>query len=302
MRRAIAALLAALTIAACAPSLGTFNALSRRDAARVAGDVPYGEGPRRHLDVYAPKAGASRGASGLPVIVFFYGGSWASGDRGDYAFAGDALAGKGFVTVVPDYRVYPEVRFPDFIEDGADAVKWTQENAARYGGDPSRIVLVGHSAGAYIAAMLGLDAHYLNDAGVDARAIRGVAGLSGPYDFLPLDREATQNAFGAAEDPAATQPVNFARADAPAFLLVWGEKDDLVRRRNIDGLSRALRDAGAAPEVKLYPSLGHSETLLSFSRLLRGRAPVLDDVSAFAKRVTAEAVAPPPVAPRPPPP
>ena len=272
-------------LAACTPSLATFNRLAPHDGGvfKAAGDATYGAGPRHKLDVYAP-----RGAERAPVIVFFYGGSWKTGDRRDYSFVGDAFGAQGFVTIIPDYRLYPEVRYPDFLDDCADAVRWAQDHAARYGGDPNRIVLVGHSAGGYNAAMLGLDARYLRAAGVDARNIRGVAGLAGPYDFYPFDVSASRDTFGQAPDPQATQPVTYARANAPPFFMAWGERDDLVGRQNIVGLTRALVAAGAAPEVKLYPRLDHVGMLLALSRPLRGRAPVLRDVTAFAKRVTAQ--------------
>jgi acetyl esterase/lipase len=234
------------------------------------------------LDVYAPP-----GAVGLPVIVFIYGGSWNSGSKNDYAFAGAALASSGFVSVIPDYRLVPQVRFPDFVEDCAAAVRWAADHAAEYGGDASRIVLVGHSAGAYNVMMLALDAHYLRDAGVDASAVRGAIGLAGPYDFLPFDVNATRDAFGAAPDSALTQPVHFARADAPPLLLLWGEADTTVGQRNLRGLDAAIRATGGRVETKTYPGVDHVGIMLALSRPLRGRAPTLADVTAFASRVTA---------------
>lgn len=282
-RALLSSALSALT-AACTPSLGAFNALAPRDreGRRVARDIAFGPEARQRLDVYAPE-----GAGPKPVIVFIYGGSWASGDKDDYAFAGAALASRGFVTVIPDYRLVPGVRFPAFIEDCAAAVRWAADHVAEFGGDASRIVLVGHSAGAYNAMMLALDARYLRDAGVDAARVRGVAGLAGPYDFLPFDVDATRNAFGQAPDAALTQPVHFARADAPPALLLWGDADTTVGPRNIRGLEAALRAAGAPVETKIYPGVNHVDIMLALSRPLRGRAPTLDDVTAFAERVTA---------------
>ncbi|MDI1365332.1 MAG: alpha/beta hydrolase, partial [bacterium] len=168
---------------ACSP-LSLFATFTPKDAARAPlQGVAYGAGPRRKLDVFAPP-----GATGAePVAVFFYGGSWDSGRRGDYAWAGRAIAAQGFLTIVPDYRLYPDVTFPDFLDDCAEAVRWTVDNAAALGGDPRRVVLVGHSAGAYNAAMLALDPRYLTAVGIDPKVVRAFAGLSGPYDFLPLD-------------------------------------------------------------------------------------------------------------------
>lgn len=271
--------------AACTPSLGTFDALAPRDggARKVENDAAYGADARQRIDVYAPQAGAAN----APIVVFIYGGSWRSGDKRDYGFLGAAFAAQGFVTAIPNYRLVPGVRFPTFVEDCAAAVRWVADNAARFGGDPRRIVLVGHSAGAYNTIMLALDAHYLRDAGVDAHAIRGAVGLAGPYDFLPLDVDATRDAFSQAPDLPLTQPVHFARADAPPLFLLWGEDDDTVGRHNLPNLERAVRTAGGRVETKLYPRIGHIEIMLALSRPFRGRAPVLADVTAFARRVTA---------------
>lgn len=281
-RRTLLAGLSAL-LAGCS-SLGAFNALAPRDRGgrRVLADAAYGEGPRRRLDVYAP-LDAPRPA---PVIVFCYGGSWASGSKSDYAFVGAAFAARGFVTVVPDYRLVPGVRFPVFIEDCAAAVRWVADHIGEHGGDPDRIVLVGHSAGAYNVMMLALDAHYLREAGVDAAQVRGVAGLAGPYDFFPFDVESSRNAFGGAPDPQLTQPVRFARGDAPPLLLLWGEADTTVGPRNLHNLERAVRGAGGTVETKTYPGVSHVGIMLALSRPLRGRAPTLGDVTAFARRVT----------------
>jgi acetyl esterase/lipase len=233
--------------------------------------------------VYAPVE--RQGAQ--PVIVFIYGGSWRSGDKDDYEFLGTALASRGFVTVLPDYRLVPEVRFPGFVEDCASAARWVEDHVAEYGGDPRRVVLAGHSAGAYNAIMLALVGDYLRNAGVDASAIRGAVGLAGPYDFIPFDVDATRDAFGQAPDPVLTQPVHFARGDAPPLLLLWGADDDTVGPRNLESLARVQRAAGGAVETKIYEDVDHVDILLALSRPFRGRAPVLDDVVTFVRRVTA---------------
>jgi len=278
-------MLGAAFLAACTPSLGTFDALAPRDPGtrKVVHDAAYGEAPRQRIDVYAPNGSAMV----RPIIVFIYGGSWSSGSKDDYEFMGAALASQGFVVALPDYRLVPSVRFPTFIQDCAAAVRWVRDHAAEFGGDPNRIVLMGHSAGGYNAMMLGLDTHYLRDAGVDASSVRGVIGLAGPYDFLPYDVDATRDAFGEAPDPQLTQPLHFARADAPPLYLLWGEKDTTVGRRSIDGLERAMHAVSGRVETKLYPNLDHVGLMLALSRLFRGRAPVLADVTAFARRVTA---------------
>jgi acetyl esterase/lipase len=285
MRRIALPLL--LALGACSP-LRTFNALVPKDAAAgsVAKDQAFAAGDRGRLDIYAPRQ-AAPGAK-LPVIVFFYGGSWSSGTKEGYAFAGRALAARGFIVAIPDYRLVPEVRFPDFLKDGAAAVKWVRANAARFGGDPDLIVLAGHSAGAYNAAMLSLDPQWL---GQDRRAVRGFAGLAGPYDFLPLD-STTRPAFGAAADLRATQPVNFASAGDPPTLLLVAGKDRLVLPRNAERLAQLLRQAGVRVETRTYAAVGHIGMVTALAKPLRGRAPVLDDLAAFARDVTAVSPAP----------
>jgi acetyl esterase/lipase len=271
-------------LAGCSP-LKSFNAVLPKDTASklIARDVAFGGGERGRLDLYAPRRLAA--GEKLPVIVFFYGGSWSSGDKAGYGFVGRALAAQGFVVAIPDYRLVPQVRFPGFVEDGAAAVKWVRANAARYGGDPDRLVLAGHSAGAYNAAMLALDPQWL---GAERAAVRGFAGLAGPYDFLPLDDPSTIAAFGQAPNPKATQPISFASAgDPPALLLVAGE-DRLVFPRNSIRLAARLREAGVPVEVKTYPQLGHIGILTAIARPLRGKAPVLRDLGEFARTVTAE--------------
>lgn len=272
--------LVALLLAACTP-LGAFNAIVPKDEAarRIASDLPFASGNRRSLDIYAPDDARST----LPVIVFFYGGSWNSGSKDGYGFVGRALAAQGFLVAIPDYRLVPEVRFPDFLEDGAAAVKWVRANAVRFGGDPNRIVLAGHSAGAYNAAMLALDPRWQGEA---RSSVRGFAGIAGPYDFLPLDTAVTRVTFGRASDLNATQPVRFASSGDPSALLIAGGRDDLVRGSNSVRLTMVLTRAGVPVETRVYDELGHIGLLTAFAQPFRGRGTVLRDVADFARRVT----------------
>jgi acetyl esterase/lipase len=215
------------------------------------------------------------------VIVFFYGGGWTSGERGDYGFVGRAFAALGFVTIIPDYRLVPHVRFPAFIEDGARAVRWAHDHAAQFGGDPGRIDLAGHSAGAYIGAMLALDRHYLTDAGVDPAVIRAAALLSGPYDFYPFTDQRSRDALGQWPRPLETQPIHFVRPDAPPMLLMHGTADTVVRPRNSERLAAALGRVGGTAELKLYPGKRHIDTIKSLSPLFRGATTALSDSAAF---------------------
>ena len=282
MKRLVLAAAAVLIVAVMVPMLdplGTFNALMPKDraSARVGEGIAFGAGPRLTLDVYAPRSASARPR---PVIVFLYGGSWSSGRRQGYGFAGRALAAQGFVVLVPDHRLVPEVRYPDFLRDCAAAVRWARREAARFGGDGERIVLVGHSAGAYNAAMLALDPGLL---GADRGAIRGFAGLAGPYDFLPLDDMSTIAAFGAWPDPAETQPVRHAAAGAPPALLLHGEADTRVKPRNSRALAARLGAVGADVRLSLYRDLGHIGILTALAVPFRRRAPVLADVAGFVR-------------------
>lgn len=240
--------------------------------------ISYGEGPRRTLDVYTPKDTVT-----APVVVFFYGGSWQMGRKELYGFVGNALAARGIVAVLPDYRVYPEVNYPEFLRDGAEATRWTRENIARYGGDPSRVVLMGHSAGAYIAAMLALDPQWLAALGLDpSRDITALVGLAGPYDFLPLTGPTYIKIFGG-PDRRETQPIAYASASAPPALLATGDADTIVGPHNTTNLAARLREFGKEPKEIVYPGKGHFGLILPFVGPLGFLAPVVDDVVAFVK-------------------
>lgn len=271
----------AVVMVACSP-LRTFDSVMPKDSGSrmVASDITYGEGARRKLDIYAPAVVNGRS---LPVIVFIYGGSWANGTKEGYHFAGRALAAQGFVTFLPDYRLVPEVRFPGFLTDCADAVRWVRAHARDYGGDPDRIVIVGHSAGAYNGAMLALDSRLL---GKDRAAIKGFAGLAGPYDFLPFNGKVVENTFAAWPKPDETQPIHYADASAPPMLLLHGNEDGTVWPKNSINLNRKLQSMGADSQLKVYPKVGHVGIVTALAKPFRGDVPVLADVSAFAHRVT----------------
>jgi acetyl esterase/lipase len=257
-------------VAACSP-VRILNALTPADGVAVTPGEAYGPDPAHRLDVYAPTpSGTAR-----PVVVFFYGGSWQNGQREDYYFAGAGLAAKGFVAMLPDYRKYPQVVFPGFVEDGAMAVAWAKRNAARFGGDPSRVFLMGHSAGAHIAAMLSLDARYLGAQGLAPRDIAGLVGLAGPYDFLPL------------RDPVLK--TIFAPAGAPPAFLATGADDSTVNPRNTANLAARLRSLGVRVEERRYEGLNHYTIVGALGEPLRSRQPVYGDVIAFLRTASGEA-------------
>ncbi|WP_191554643.1 alpha/beta hydrolase [Brevundimonas aurantiaca] len=286
-RRGLFAPALGLVAAACSPlsspalsPLGLLNSLGPRDAGarRVARDLPYGDDPRQRMDLYAPKAPGPH-----PVLVFFYGGGWDSGSRDLYGWAAQALAAQGFVVALPDYRLVPQVVFPAFVQDAAAATAAAAEAAADHGGDPRRLGVLGHSAGAYLAMMITLDRRYM--AAVERPdLIRAAAGLAGPYDFLPLDVAASRNAFGRAPDPTLTQPITFVRPDAPPIWLGHGTADVVVHDEDTRLLHERQRAVGGRSEAKLYPGLDHADLVASFSPLFRAKAPVLKDVTGFLRR------------------
>ncbi len=289
----IAALTGSALLASCTKldALDTLNRLTPGDGhvARVVKGAAFGSDPRQKLDVYAPTGrgitandgGPATSQTARPVLIFFYGGGWNSGSRSDYGFVARAFAARGFVVVLPDYRLVPQVVFPAFLDDAASALRWTVDHIGQYGGDPHRIGVAGHSAGAYNAMMLALDPGYARRAGVAPDAVRAVVGLAGPYDFLPFDVASSIAAFGRTADPMATQPIHFARRDAPPALLLTGADDDVVRPRNAVALDAALKRAGASSELKVYPGMGHVGILLALSKPFRGKAEVLGDAASF---------------------
>lgn len=283
-------LLAALTtgsalLAGCSP-LGLLNASSAIGSQRVREAVPYDRGrhPRRVLDLYAPNAAQPSG--GWPMVLFFYGGSWNNGSRGDYRFVGEALAARGVVTAVADYRLYPEVRFPDFVDDCAMALAWCLGEAAGLDANPRQVFVMGHSAGAYNAAMLALDPRWLQAQGRSPADLAGWIGLSGPYDFLPIVNPDAQPVFHHPHYPPDSQPLALARAGAPRTFLGAANGDVLVNpQRNTVGLATRLRALQVPVEMHLYERLNHALTIGVFGPPLRWLAPVLADVSGF---ITAE--------------
>jgi acetyl esterase/lipase len=238
--------------------------------------IAYAEGARHTLDVCRPKT-----ATAAPVVVFFYGGGWRSGSKRTYRYVANALARRGYVAVLPDYRIYPPACYPDFLDDGAQAVRWVKDNAKRFGGDPQKIFLMGHSAGAHIAAMLAIDATWLQKVGLaPGRDIAGLIGISGPYDFVPLKDETLKIIFGGADRPE-TQPISYVTPGAPPALLLTGGKDDVVGAGNSTRLAEKLRAAGNEATAVIYPRIGHYVIVAAIAPIIRCLVPVLRDTDAF---------------------
>lgn len=237
-------------------------------------DRAYGEHPRQRLDVYRPQSGEAR-----TVIVFFYGGSWRSGDRADYRFVAESLTRHGVTVVVPDTRVYPEVTFPTFVEDGARVLRWVQDNLA---GTDTRVFLMGHSSGAHIAALLALDPRYRQAGG----SVAGFVGIAGPYDFLPFSSPRTAEVFAGTADLAQTQPITFARPGSPPTLLFHGAEDRTVYTHNSENLTAALRRSGVPARFVLYRDRGHIDIMLGLSSVLAGDGRLMAELLDFLAHPT----------------
>jgi acetyl esterase/lipase len=277
MRLPRLAVLLLLVQSGCSP-VTVLNGLAPRAGITITRDIAYEPGPRHTLDVYAPRPAAAP----APVLVFFYGGNWDSGDKAMYRFVGAALAARGILVVIPDYRLYPEIRFPAFMHDAAQAVAWVHVNIARYGGDAGRLFFIGHSAGGQIATLLALDPSYLRSAGLPPdHAVCGVIGLAGPYDFLPLYSAELRDIFGTPQQQQLSQPINFVSAQAPPMLLLAGQDDRTVDPGNTLRLAAKLRAAGGNVQATLYPNLGHKTLIAAFARPLGFLAPARAAVVRF---------------------
>lgn len=272
-------------VTACSPLAFLDGVLASNKGFHSETDISYGNDVRQRLDVYKP---VSESTGARPLVVFLYGGSWRGGEKSNYRFVGQALAGCGIVTVIPDYRVYPDVRFPDFIYDAASAVRWASDNAARLGADPDHMVLAGHSAGAHMAASLALDPHYLAAVGLMPSSVKSVVGIAGPYGFDPLAYRSTRPIFDSAHDIDDARPLALAErargeswaSTLPRFALLHGKKDDTVVPENSIALAEAIVKAGAAADLRLYDGIGHYRIVLSFFDVFKSWAPVRDDLVA----------------------
>jgi acetyl esterase/lipase len=280
------ALLISLVLAGCSAggALSALNTLVPEGELRATRDIAYGTHPRQKLDVYAPKAPSDKPRS---VVVFYYGGAWDSGEKAQYLFAAEALTSRGFVVVMPDYRLYPEVIFPLYMDDAALALKWTLDNVAQHGGDAKKVFTMGHSAGAQLAALVAFDESYLKKIGIDRTRIRGVVSLAGALDFLPLTEE---NLFKIFPEPmrAASQPINFVHGREPQTLLLHGEADTRVGIHNSRNVAARIRERGGRAEETYYPGMSHVGIILAISSPLREGKPVLDRIAAFINAAAIE--------------
>lgn len=270
---ACAALL--LTAACTKITFGIVNLPAHFSGVKITKNIVFDPKTNLALDIYAPPDAASP----LPVIVFFYGGRWEYGDRASYRFAGTTLAQQGFIVAVPDYRKYPTVKFPTFIEDGAKAVAWVHDNIAQYGGMPDHIYVAGHSAGAHIGALLTADEHYL-----PTHTIKAFAGLAGPYAFTP-DEPDLQDMFGPPANYPNMQVTTFIDGKEPPMLLLYGDADTAVKPFNLERLAARIKGKGGRVETRIYPGVSHTSIIGALSWLGKNQAPVTTDMVNFFKGV-----------------
>jgi len=270
------AIVSTLMLTGC---VALFNATIPTDGYARHTNVAYGDHQRQALDVYVP-TGLSKPA---PVLLFFYGGSWQSGKKDYYRFVGQAFASQGFVTVIADYRLYPEVYFPEFMDDAAKALVYVHAHIGEYGGDRKNIFVAGHSAGAFNAIMLAANSDYVTRAGGKPSWIRGAIGIAGPYDFLPMT-DPDIIALFSKQPSAKTQPIHYITRAMPPTFLATGDADDTVLPRNSRNVAAKMKSVGGDVALHEYPGLGHIGIVVALADGFRSKAPLLDDITAFVHR------------------
>lgn len=238
--------------------------------------ISYGSNPANRLDVYRPRDSGQRS----PVVVFLYGGRWQSGAKEEYRLVGDALTRRGIVVVIPDYRMYPDARFPAWVEDGARAVRWSVDNIRKFNGDSSRIFIIGHSAGAHTAALLALDERYLRAAGVAAQSVRGVVSMAGPVDTTWTDAD-VQALMGPPAGWPATYPASHIDGTEMPLLFLHGESDETVAQINSSRLNSRILERNGCARLISYPGVGHVEIVVALALPWLRRAPVVADILSF---------------------
>jgi acetyl esterase/lipase len=276
------AVITAAVLSACSP-IKVLNGLVPEDTYQFQGGIAYGAAPRQQLDVYQPLPATQPTRGARPLVVFFFGGTWTSGDRASYKFVGEALAARGAVVVIPDYGLSPAFTYPVFVRDSALAVQWALDNAAQLGADPRQVYVMGHSSGGYNAAMVALDERWLGELGASPRQLAGWIGLAGPYDFLPIGDPQAQAAFNWPDTPRDSQPLAHASAASPRALLMAASKDNLVYPdRNTGQMAAALRAAGVPVQVRLFDNLSHVTLIGAFAKPIQWLGgPVLPPVMDF---------------------
>lgn len=260
------------------------NALIPSGPYRLFDNIAYGALQRQVLSVYVPKHDSGQIQHLNKVVIFFYGGGWDSGHRAEYKFVAEALTAAGYTTVIPDYRVYPESVFPDFLHDSALAVKWVHDHIHLYQGDATQLYLMGHSAGAHIAVMLGVNGDYLKAVSLTPQHLSGVIGLAGPYDFLPLQSKRLKEIFGPKQNRWVSQPIHFVDGRNPPILLAVGQQDKTVLPFNTAHMANKILQKQGAVEVATFNDYDHVDMVAKLAKPLRGDGKLYRTVLDFLAR------------------
>ncbi len=276
--RFVVAFMACLS-SACTP-VKVLNSLVPETSYELVSAIEYGANARQQLDIYRPKT-AEKSAALKKVIIFYYGGNWDSGERADYKFVAEALTSQGFIVVIPDFRLYPEVLFPGLMADPATAAKWVKANINQYGGDANKVFLAGHSSGAHLVVMMAINPEYLAQASLKPNDFAGVIGLAGPYDFLPLKSDRLKVIFGSDAEQWKSQPINFVDGKNPPLLLAVGMKDGTVWPRNSINLAKKIKDNNGLVEVAEFANYGHIDMVTKLAKPLRGDGELLKAITLF---------------------
>lgn len=266
---------------ACSP-VTVLNAVIPESGYKRIADIEYGQHQRQRLDIYLPAQPTNNVTP--KTIVFFYGGSWESGHKEDYKFVAEALSSAGFIVVIPDYRVYPEVKFPDFVYDSAQAVDWVKTNIANHGGEPEQVFVAGHSAGAHIAALLVLDKRYLASVDRAPNDVKGMVGLAGPYDFLPLKSDRLKTIFGPQHERWQSQPIHYVDGNNPPMLLMVGMNDSTVLPKNSRNLAAKIQENNGNVQLIEFKDYGHVAMVAKLAKPLRGEGKLRNEIINFTQQ------------------
>mgnify|MGYP001179298479 CR=1 FL=1 len=260
----------ALVTTGCQPTR-VLNAVTPSGTYTLERDVAYGDNPRQRFDIYHPTD-----KQHSAVVVFVYGGAWEEGNKEDFEFIGQAFTRLGYTTLIPDYRVFPEVEFPDFIDDVAVAMTTFSSHQNR----TVEFILVGHSAGAHSAAMLATDRRYLGEL---QEQIIALIGLSGPYD-LPLEHERVGEKFTRVDGNEAN-PIELASAAHPPTLLLHGQADTVAKPAHSERYAERLQKLDVAVETHFYPRIRHVDMVASLASPLRFWSSAYTDIEAYLARL-----------------
>ena len=277
--------LTACLISACSP-IKVLNSLVPESGFELVSGIEYGANSRQKLDLYLPKTQAKQPNINSKVVIFYYGGNWDSGERADYKFVAEALSAQGYIVVIPDFRLYPEVLFPSLMSDPVTVAKWVKTLINQYGGDANKVFLAGHSSGAHMAVMMAINPEYLAAVSLQPKDFAGVIGLAGPYDFLPLKSERLKTIFGNEQEQLKSQPINFVDGNFkdgkhPPILLGVGKKDGTVWPRNTFNLAKKIKDNNGLVEVAEFENYGHVDMVAKLAKPLRGDGKLLKTITTF---------------------